>query len=201
MDKSYLVVQIVAAAATVGAVGVALWTSQQGRESQRRALQADGRRQAAIEIAQWLQAAEAGILAWHNPDGWTVSEGVEFGPDTGIKPGDIVPPSQGRMGPAVQAVIARFDSIRGLARLTFGPHHEVTGLVREVMSAIQQVADRGVIYSPADGPTPREYVDSTFLPLSADLFEALAEACELRRPGEGVPRTKVSASDNMPRVA
>ncbi len=196
MDRNYLIVQIVAAAATVGAVVVALWTSQRGRELQHRALQADGRRRAAIEIAQWLQAAEGGILGWHNPEGGRVPEGMEFGP--GIKAGEILPPSQARLGPAVEAAIDRFDSIRGLARLAFGPHHEVTGLVREVMVAIQQVADRGVIYSPADGPTPREYVDRTFVPLAADLFEALAEACELRRSGEGVPRTGVGASDNMP---
>ena len=69
------------------------------------------------------------------------------------------------------------------------------------MVAIQQVADRGVIYSLADGPTPREYVDRTFLPLAADLIEALAEACELRRPGEGVPRTGAGSSDNMPKRA
>jgi hypothetical protein len=124
---------------------------------------------------------------------------MQFGPETGIKPGDILPPSQGRMGPAVEAVIARFDSIRGLARLAFGPQHEVTKLAREVMAAIKQVADRGVIYSPADGPTPREYVDLTFLPLSADLFEAMAEACELRTTGERVLRVSVTARDHLPK--
>jgi hypothetical protein len=31
-----------------------------------------------------------------------------------------------------------------------------------------------------------------------DLFEALADACELRRPDEGVPRSGVSAGDNKP---
>jgi hypothetical protein len=102
------------------------------------------------------------------------------------------------MGPAVETTIGKFDAIRGLARLAFGPHHEVTGLVREVIDAIQHVANRGVIYSPTDGPTPREYVDKTFLPLSGDLFEALAEACELRTPGEGMPRSRVRASDNRP---
>ena len=190
--------QIVAAAATVAAVVVALWTSQRALRLQHRVVQADGRRQAAIEIAQWLQAAERGILGWHNPEGWRVPEGMEFGPDTGIKPGDILPPSQGRMGPAVEAAIGKFDSIRGLARLAFGPHHEVTSLVREVIQAIQHVADRGVIYSLTQGITPREYVDRTFVPLSADLFEALAEACELRRSDEGAPRSGVLASDNKP---
>lgn len=190
--------QIVAAAATVGAVVVALSTSQRALRLQRRIVQADGRRQAAIEIAQWLQAAEGGILGWHNPEGWRVPEGMEFGPDTGIKPGHTLPPSQGRMGPAVEAAIGKFDSIRGLARLAFGPNHEVTSLVREVIQAIQHVADRGVIYSPTQGTTPREYVDRTFVPLSADLFEALAEACELRRPDERVSRSGVRSSDNKP---
>jgi len=135
-----------------------------------------------------------GILAWHDPDNWRIPEGVKFGPETGIEPGDTLPPSQGRMGPAVELAIKQFDSVRGLARLAFGPAHEVTALVAEVIDAIQHVADRGVVYAEEDGPTPRDYVDRTFLPLSADLFEALAEACELRDPRERAPRSGVRAS-------
>lgn len=87
------------------------------------------------------------------------------------------------MGPSVEASIERFDETRGLARLAFGPQDEVSLLVPDVIGAIQNVADRGVIYAEADpGPTPHEYVDQIFLPLVHSLFEALAEACELRDP-------------------
>ena len=44
----------------------------------------------------------------------------------------------------------------------------------------------------------REYVDGTFLPLCGDLFEALAEACELRSRAECVPRSGVRAGDKRP---
>ncbi len=103
-----------------------------------------------------------------------------------------MPPSQGRMGPSVEATIEAFEPIRGLARLTFGPRHEVMDLVSEVIDAIQHVADRGVITGDV-GPTPDEYVKGTFLPLAADLFEALAEATELRSPRERTPRSGIRA--------
>lgn len=193
-----LAVDIVAAAATTGAVVVALWTSQRSQRLERRALQVEGRRQAALDIARWLQRAETGVLAWHDPTNWRVPEGVEFGPETGIKPGDVLPPSQGRMGPAVEATIREFDPVRGLARLAFGPRHEVTTLVAEVSDAVQHVADRGVIYAEEQGTTPQQYVDWTFRPLAADLFEALAEACELRDRKERVPRSGVKATDHKP---
>ena len=93
--------------------------------------------------------------------------------------------------------IEEFDSIRGLARLAFGPEHEVSRLVAEVIAAIQQVADRGVI-STGDHPSPRDYVDRTFLPLSSDLFEALAETCGLRDDSERLGRSEVHATDNLP---
>lgn len=102
------------------------------------------------------------------------------------------------MGPAVERAISEFDSVRGLARLSFGPTHEVTMLVNEVIGAIQHVADRGVIYAEHQGATPREYVDDTFLPLSGDLFEALAETYELRDPAERSARTGVRASERKP---
>jgi hypothetical protein len=98
MDRSYLIVQVVVAVATVAAVGVALWTSQRGRALQRDALRADGRRQAAIEIAQWLQQAEHSILAWHDQDNWLVPEGMQFGPETGIKPGTSFHRAKARWG-------------------------------------------------------------------------------------------------------
>lgn len=176
-----LAVDIVSAAATTGAVAVALWMGQRSIGVAQRSVQVDGRRQAALEIAQWLQAAETGILAWHNPDNWVVPEDMKFSRRSRIRPGDVLPPSQGRMGPSVEAAIERFDEIRGLARLAFGPQDEVSRLVRDVMGAIQSVADRGVIYAEQDpGPTPREHVDQVFLPLVHSLFEALAGACELR---------------------
>lgn len=108
-----------------------------------------------------------------------------------------MPPSQGRMGPSVKAAIDEFDSIRGLTRLAFGPDHEVSELVAEVIAAIEQVAERGVI-SAGEQPSPRDYVDQTFLPLSADLFEALAEACGLRDPAEQASRSGIQATDNLP---
>lgn len=108
-----------------------------------------------------------------------------------------MPPSQGRMGPAVNATIEEFDSIRGLARLAFGPDHEVSSLVGEVIAAIEQVARRGVI-SAGEHPSPRDYVDRTFLPLTADLFEALAQACGLREKGGRPGRSGVRATDNLP---
>ncbi len=63
----------------------------------------------------------------------------------------------------------------------------MSSLVDEVIEAIQHVADRGVISNPDEREAPREYVDQTFLPLSADLFEALAEATELRTGNELTP--------------
>lgn len=176
---------------------VALWNAQRALQLQRDAVRIEGRRQAGLDIARWLQGAETGILAWHNPENWQVAKGLKFGRRTGIKPGDTMPPSQGRMGPVVTTTIEEFDSIRGLARLAFGPEHEVSRLVAEVIAAIQQVADRGVIGT-GDRPQPRDYVDQTFLPLSSDLFEALAEACGLRDGSERFGRSEVCATDNLP---
>jgi hypothetical protein len=194
MAGESLAIDIVTAAATTGAVVVALWTSQRALGAQTRNLQVEGRRQAALEIAHWLQSAETGIRAWHDPENWRVRPEMEFGPETGIRPGDVVPPSQGRMAPSVETAIAAFDSVRGSARLAFGPRHEVSSLVDEVIRAVQHVADRGVISNPDEPAEPREYVDQTFLPLAADLFEALAEATELRGAGELTPRSGVRAS-------
>jgi hypothetical protein len=105
------------------------------------------------------------------------------------------------MAPSVEMAIRRFDEIRGVARFSFGPLHEVSRLVEEVIAAIQQIADRGVIYAAEDGPTPRDYVDLTFRPLVADLYEALGESCELRESEERQQRSGLSASDNRPQVA
>jgi hypothetical protein len=193
-----LAVDIVAVAATTGAVVVALWTSQRSVGLERRAVQADGRRQTALDIARWLELTESGVLAWHDPENWRVPEGVEFGREAGIKGGDLVPPSQARMGRRVEASIREFHSIRGQARLAFGPRHELTYLVGEVIDAVQHIADRGVIYAEEQGTTPRQYVDWTFLSLTADLFEALGEACEMRDAGERVPRSGVRAADRKP---
>ncbi len=154
MAGESLAVDIVAAGATTGAVIVALWASQRALGAQKRGLRVEGRRQAALEIAHWLQSAETGIRAWHDPENWRVPPDMEFGPKTGIKPGDVVPPSQGRMGPSVETTIAAFDSVRGAARLAFGPRHEVSFLVDEVIGAIQRVADRGVIYAEGEGAPP-----------------------------------------------
>jgi hypothetical protein len=192
-----LTVEIVAAAATTAAVVVALWNAQRALRLQRRGLEIEGRRSAGLDIARWLQRAEAGILAWHNSENWRVPKGAKFGRRTGIKAGDVMPPSQGRMAPVVTATIEEFDSIRGLARLAFGPDHEVSSLVGEDIAAIEQVARRGVI-SAGERPSPRDYVDQTFLPLTADLFEALAEACGLREEGDRLTRSGVRATDNLP---
>lgn len=166
-----------------------------GNELAERGLQVESRRQAAIQIAQWLQSAEAGILAAFDPENWRVPDGVEYGPETGIKPGDTVAPSQARFGRRVEQAIEEFESIRGLARLSFGPEHDVTHLVNECIAAIRRIADRGVIYADEDGPRPQAYVDEVFRPLASDLFEALAESCELRSPGERAARSAVSAGD------
>jgi len=198
MAGESLAVDILAAGATTSAVIVALWASQRALGAQKQGLRVEGRRQAALEIAHWLQSAETGIRAWHDPENWRVPPDMEFGPEIGIEPGDILPPSQGRMGPSVEATIAAFDSVRGAARLVFGPRHEVSSLVNEVIAAIQHVADRGVIYAEGEGPAPHEYVDQTFLPLAADLFEALAEATELRAANELTARSGVRASDRKP---
>ncbi len=199
MDCGATAVDIVIAAATIAAVTVALGTSIWAAKAQRRGLQVDGRRAAALEIAAWAQTAESGVLAWHDPDNWIVTEDIEYGEETGIMPGDILPPSQGRMGPSLEAAIEQFDSVRGQARLAFGPRHEVTTRVNELIDATQNVADRGVIYAEDDQPTPRDYVDKTFLPLARDLFEALGEAVELRDKDEQVARSGVKAIDNQPR--
>jgi hypothetical protein len=164
---------------------------------QRQSTLIEGRRQAGLEIARWLQGAETGILSWHNPENWRVPRGMKFGRRTGIKEGDDMPPSQGRMSPVVTATIAEFDSIRGLARLAFGPDHEVSSLVQEIIAAIEQVARRGVI-SAGERPSPRDYVDQTVLPLTSDLFEALAEASGLREKGDRTQRSGVRATDNLP---
>lgn len=195
MNNESLAVEIVAAAATMAAVVVALWNAQRALRLQRQGLQVEGRRQAGLEIARWLQGAETGILAWHNPENWRVPVGKKFGRRTGIKPGDVLPPSQGRMGPSVKTAIEEFDSVRGLARLAFGPNHEVSELVGEVINAIKEIAERGVI-STGERPTPWDYVDQTFLPLSVDLFEALADSCGLRIPSERSARSGVNSSDN-----
>jgi hypothetical protein len=189
-------VDVVIAGATIAAVVVALGTSVWAAKAQRRALQVDGRRAAALEIAGWVQAAESGVLAWHDSDNWIVPEGIEYGPETGIEPGGVVPPSQGRMGPSLEASIERFDAVRGQARLAFGPRHEVTWRVKEFIDATQHVADRGVIYAEGETAPPRDYVDKTFLPLAHDLFEALGEAVELRDEDERVPRSGVKATDH-----
>jgi hypothetical protein len=57
------------------------------------------------EIAKWAQSAETSILAAFDPENWRVPEGVEYGPQAGIEPGDIIPPSQGRFGPRVEHAI------------------------------------------------------------------------------------------------
>jgi hypothetical protein len=189
-----LTVEIVPAIATTAAVVVALWNAQRALRLQRRSTQIEGRREAGVEIARWLQRAETGILSWHNPENWLVPKGMKFGRRTGIKAGDVVPPSQGRMGPVVTATVQEFDSIRGLARLAFGPEHEVSTLVNEVIAAIGQVARRGVI-SAGERPSPR---DMTLVPLVSDLFEALAEACGLRDRDRLVGRNGVKASENLP---
>jgi hypothetical protein len=197
MHDQTLVVEITVAIATTAAVVVALFNAHRALRLQQRGFRVEGRRQAGLEIARWLQGAESTILAWHNPENWRIPPEMKFGRRSKVKPGDLMPPSQGRMGPRIQSVIAEFDSIRGLARLAFGPDHEVSALVGGVISAINQVAERGVI-STAEKPTPRDYVDNTFLPLSADLFEALADACGFRAHGERVQRSGIKSSDNLP---
>jgi len=194
-----LAVDVIQAGATTAAVVVALYTGQRGREAQRAGLAADGRLSVALDIVQWAQSAETTILAYHNPDNWRVPPGMQFtaGED---RTGEIIPPSQGRIGPVIESAVKRFDEIRGSARLAFGPQHEVTELVEEVIVAIRQVARRGVIYAREDGPTPKEYVDLTFVPLVRDLVEALADACDLRGPGERSLRSGVRATDHMPGV-
>jgi len=191
-----LIVEAVAAGATTAAVVVALWASHRALKREQRTVQVEGRREAASDISQWLQQAETGILAWHDPENWRVPDGIEFGEETGIQPGDIVPPSQGRMGPSVETAIERFDAVRGRARLAFGSDHEVTKLVNEVIAAIRAVADHGVIYETGAKLTPRDYVDQTFIPLARDLFEALAESCELRGEKDRPARSGVTAADN-----
>jgi hypothetical protein len=56
------------------------------------------------------------------------------------------------------------------------------------------------VISTGEHPSPRDYVDKTFLPLSSDLFEALAEACGLRDRDRVSRRSGVRASDNLPTV-
>lgn len=109
-----------------------------------------------------------------------------------------MPPSQGLMGPLVEAAIQQLDQTLGPARLVFGPDHEVTCLLTEVTDALHYVAQRGVIHSQMDGPSPRDYVAKTLQPLVLDLFEALARACELRSRRDRVSSTGTRAGDNLP---
>jgi hypothetical protein len=192
-------IEALAAAGTLAAVIVALRTSHRALAAERRSLQVEGRRQVAMELARWLQSAETGILRWHDPENWRIPADTIFPPGSELQPGDVMPPSQGRMGPSIEAAIVEFESVRGLTRLAFGSEHEVSRLLAEVIQAIQVVADRGVIYAAEPGvPTPREYVDRTFVSLARDLFEALAEESELRGDGRRQPRSGVTASDNLP---
>lgn len=193
-----LAVDIVQACATTAAVVVALGASVRAQKVAQDAISADGRHEVAMRIAGWLEESEAHILAVHTPENWRVPPGVRYGPDTGIKEGDIVAPSQARVGPAIHAQVREFGSIRGMTRLAFGPTHEVTRRLDEVIEAIGHVVDRGVIYAREDGPTPSEYVDNTFRPLVQDLFETLAEACGLRERGELIRRSDASADDHRP---
>ena len=91
MTDESLAVEVVAAGATTAAVLVALWTSHRALQLQRRGLRAEGRREAAFDISCWLQSAERGILAWHDPDSWRVPDGMKFGPETN--------PARGRRPP------------------------------------------------------------------------------------------------------
>jgi hypothetical protein len=54
------------------------------------------------------------------------------------------------------------------------------------------------VISAGERPSPRDYVDQTFLPLTADLFEALAKACRLRENGDRPGTSGVRATDNLP---
>lgn len=116
-----------------------------------------------------------------NPENWVVPEGLEFSPGTGIKAGAILPPSQGRIGPVIEAEIPKLEPIQRLTKLAFGPKHEVTARVDDVVLAIREVASRGVIYAEKEGiPTPAEYVTDIFKSRVRELYRALKAACDLR---------------------
>lgn len=68
MHDQSLIVEITVAIATTAAVVVALFNAHRALRLQQRGLRVEGRRQAGLDIARWLQGAEASILAWHNPE-------------------------------------------------------------------------------------------------------------------------------------
>lgn len=122
---------------------------------------------------------------------------------TNLDPDDAdvfaVPYSHGTMAPRIDAVVAQFSTIRGRARLAFGPRHEVTGLVEDVIEAIQRAKDHGPIGT--DTYRPADYVNKTLVPIADEVFEALARSCELR-PGTTRARRRhkrVRPEDNLPR--
>ncbi|MBO9533769.1 MAG: hypothetical protein J7513_12440 [Solirubrobacteraceae bacterium] len=167
------------AAATVAVL--ALVTSRRALALQAVAVGVSGRQMAAADIARWAMNASELVDRIHNPKNWVVPEGLEFGPGTGIKAGDILPPSQGRIGPVIEAEIPKLEPIQRLSKLAFGPKHEVTARVDDVVLAIREVAGRGVIYAEEEGiPTPAEYVADVFKPGVRELYRALEAACDFR---------------------
>jgi hypothetical protein len=80
-------VETVVAVATTAAVVVALWNSQRALRLQRLGLKVEGRRETALNIAQWLQSAESAILAWHNPRTGKCRRGSSSDEELALKPG------------------------------------------------------------------------------------------------------------------
>lgn len=189
-------VATIAAIGTTVAASAALATSVVALRIQRTVAGAEGRHAAAADLARWAVNAADVIERIHNPENWRVPEGVVYGPSTGIKPGDIVPPSQGRIGPVISREVSKLASAQELSRLSFGDSHEVTEAVRAVGESIQQIADRGVIYAEEDGQTPREYVLEVFWPRVVHLYEALAASVDLRASQPRPPSQTTSTGTN-----
>jgi len=184
LNDATAVLTAVSTLAAAVAATAAVRTSRSALAMQRLSVGLEGRRIAAADIARWAITAGEAIERVHDPETWKRY----------IPPGaDLVPPSHGRIAPGIEAHAAAFEPMRELARLSFGDQHEVTRAVEGVIDAIQEVANRGLIYGPEaleeGNMTPREYVTEVFWPRVVHLHEALTAALDLTASQPRPPST------------
>lgn len=173
-------------AAAVAALA-AVRTSRSALAMQTMSVGLEGRRVAAADIARWALKSAQGIERVHDPETWK-----QYSP-AGTKPRNVTPLSHGRIAASLRAQASAFEPMRELARLSFGDQHEVTEAVESVIEAIQEVADRGLVYGPEahqDGNMPpRQYVVDVFWPRVEHLHEALTAATDLAASAPRPPKS------------
>lgn len=167
------------------AAAAAVRTSKSALSMQKLSVGLDGRRIAAADIARWALTAGEAIDRIHDPRTWPM-----YAP-AGTKPEDVLPPSHGLIGQVIARQVEPWEGVRELAELSFGRNHEVSRAVSDVIEAINQVADRGLISgletSEDESLSPNEYVAKVFWPRVERLHEALAAALDL---SESDPRSR-----------